>query len=178
MDTDLKNKFLKFALLNNLDISTNIGKQLLQDFARDNNTSAEILEQTFYSFKKELDRIKNLATEEREIGFGSKENFWKWYLAQPKKCAHCGTDEDTAVYVFNPNNGVLLKAKDRGQQNGYLQIDRINPNKGYNPENCVLACILCNHSKSDLFDCADKFQPIAKGIREFYDNNKKITKQE
>jgi len=32
-----------------------------------------------------------------------------------------------------------------------MEIDRIEPNKEYTPDNCVLACYWCNNAKSDEF---------------------------
>ncbi|MBF7047814.1 hypothetical protein IY804_06995 [Campylobacter volucris] len=56
-----------------------------------------------------------------------------------------------------------------------MQIERLDPDKGYNEENCVLACCICNNAKSDMINTENFKKYFGKHIKSFYEdllNNK------
>ena len=107
-------------------------------------------------------------TEERKEGFGSIENFYKWYIGQEKKCCYCGIEEKKLKEYFKDENLQYKNARQRGK---ILEIERIvtatKEHNVYSEENCRLACYICNNAKSD-FISAKNFKPIAKGISKFW----------
>lgn len=80
-------------------------------------------------------------------------------LSAVKECYYCGISTETIGQLAD--NGQLNKKKDRGWN---LEIDRLNSNLEYTPENCVMCCYWCNNAKTDEFT-PEEFKEIAKGIR-------------
>jgi Na+-translocating ferredoxin:NAD+ oxidoreductase RNF subunit RnfB len=53
-----------------------------------------------------------------------------------------------------------------------LEIDRLNSNFEYTPDNCVMACYWCNNAKTDEFT-GKEFREIGKAIRKVWDERLK-----
>jgi len=66
------------------------------------------------------------------------------YNRDGKTCHYCGIKESD----FRPIWGEFYGGKKRG---GILEVDRKDNTKGYEIDNCVLACAVCNMAKSDKF---------------------------
>jgi len=85
-------------------------------------------------------------------------------------CAYCGIKQDTIdkldikIKGNNQDNedNFGLTSRNRGKK---LEVDQIEPKKGYIKDNVILCCYWCNNAKSDTF-IVDEFKPIAKGINE------------
>jgi 5-methylcytosine-specific restriction endonuclease McrA len=86
-------------------------------------------------------------------------SFYKWYerqvIMQNGLCKYCGLPGKTTENY----SGYFRKGR-RGRQ---LEVDRIENDKGYSPQNCVLACYPCNNAKSDVFSY-EEFLEIGKTI--------------
>lgn len=104
-------------------------------------------------------------SEFKEMG---KRGFYEWYHDQPKKCAYCGIEEYKLKALFNNESGILSTKRKRGR---FLELERkdADTNK-YSPQNCVLACYLCNNHKSDLISEEDHKTYFAKAIKDYLDN--------
>lgn len=130
----------------------------------------EISDELFAEFEEEnknIQYIKSRCTHEREEGFGSKYEFYKWYVNEPKKCCYCGVDENSLREYFENNQD-----SKRFQRGRSLEIERIltdENNNNYSKDNCSLACYICNNAKSDLIHYKD-FKFIAEGINKFWNN--------
>lgn len=61
-----------------------------------------------------------------------------------KTCHYCGISESDFPSIW----GQFYGGKKRG---GTLEVDRKDSSKGYEIDNCVLACAVCNNAKSDKF---------------------------
>jgi len=70
----------------------------------------------------------------------SKEEFKKWYLTEPRKCAYCDLREE---YISLIDDSQLNRSK-------RLTIDCMENSKGYVVDNIVLSCLRCNFMKNDL----------------------------
>jgi len=99
----------------------------------------------------EINTVFTKFTSDRKTGFKTFENFYLWFSNQPKNCHYCKTSEVDLIKLFNN----VFKPKKEAWKNGTLQIEKKEPDKGYIPENCVLACVLCNNAKSDLITDKD-----------------------
>lgn len=103
---------------------------------------------------------------------GKFEEFISWRIAQKTDgmchCWYCGIDDATVKKAFN--SGVISSKK--RSFSGTLQIERLDPDKGYNSANCRYACVLCNNAKSDMISSADFKKYIAPGIAEYWENIK------
>ena len=71
----------------------------------------------------------------------SRDDFIKWYNAEPKVCHYCGLSEKKMSTVNDFYNS-------KGSQ---LSVDAKDNNIGYVEGNLVLACHRCNGIKSDFF---------------------------
>jgi len=103
------------------------------------------------------DRVKKNCAQEWE----NSKNFYAWYhrTAEEQRncCKYCGLPGDT-----NTHYGKYFRKERRGKR---LEVDRIDNNKPYSSDNCVLACYPCNNAKSDVFS-SEEFKKIAKTICE------------
>lgn len=104
---------------------------------------------------------------------GKFEEFISWRINQKTDgkchCWYCGIDDDTVKKAFN--SGVISSKK--RSFSGSLQIERLDPDKGYNRANCKYACVLCNNAKSDMISSDDFKKYIAPGIAEYWENIKR-----
>lgn len=97
-----------------------------------------------------------------------KRKFCEWYLKQPKKCTYCGIEEEKLQIIFDVENGILHTKRNRGR---VLELERKNAkNNEYSPENCAMACYLCNNHKSDLISEKDHLKYFAKDIYNYLNN--------
>lgn len=82
------------------------------------------------------------------------------YIKNGKTCHYCGIKESDFVHIW----GNFYGGKKRG---GTLEVDRKDNNKGYEIDNCVLACAICNNAKSDKFTY-EEFKVIGKTIEQIW----------
>jgi len=80
-------------------------------------------------------------------------------------CHYCGIQEDEFQQIWS---GPFYGGFKRGRR---LEIDRTMNGLGYSISNCVLACAICNMSKSDKFSY-DEFKKVGVVIREIWQNRK------
>jgi len=86
-----------------------------------------------------------------------------------RKCHYCGiTDQDIELLR---NKGKINTKQFRGY---CMEIDRINSNHEYRPENVVLACYWCNNAKSDEFTSAEFIDHIGPGIGNVWQERKNL----
>lgn len=92
----------------------------------------------------------------------------KFYnLLDQEECAYCRlTEKEIRVLAKGKQ---LHKKVERGWK---LEIDRLNSNLEYKPDNCVMACYWCNNAKTDEFT-AEEFMEVGNAIRKIWDKRKK-----
>jgi len=84
---------------------------------------------------------------EREITFNMLiDDFICWYENKEKVCEYCGRNLEQ---VNNSPMQYFLGAGNAGIKR--MTIDRVDSNKGYQLDNIVLACFMCNSIKNDCF---------------------------
>ncbi len=175
-------KFFEFSVLGILasrtameheyNIKLSSSETIAEVFINKENIDKVTFDQYSEKHQNEIDRIRNLATEERKKGFNGRVNFLKWYLSKEKVCCYCGVKENDLEKYFNDANMQYKNARQRGKK---LEIERIitaPPSQNrYTEANTDLACYVCNNAKSD-FISAKAFKEIAKGINKFWAKNK------
>ncbi|ACM64202.1 hypothetical protein J7D62_000678 [Campylobacter lari] len=98
--------------------------------------------------------------------FNGIDNFISWYKKQEKECYYCKIAQSDLANLFKNK---LITSK-KPSFNSSLQIERLNPDKGYNEENCVLACCICNNAKSDMISASDFEKYFSNSVKNFYEN--------
>lgn len=74
----------------------------------------------------------------RNISFDLSRNEFEDYIF--RTCFYCG--EEPSNYLRGHESGI--------RKIEYTGIDRVDPSKGYEKNNCVPCCFICNRAKSDL----------------------------
>lgn len=80
-----------------------------------------------------------------------------WFKSQNQKCTYCGNDVDRINQYLNK-----LKINKTFRR---LAVDRKDPEKGYEFNNMVLACYVCNTSKQAIFSHKDFLEIADKYIK-------------
>jgi len=148
---DIEDKYIEYKLEGWLDSKAlykkNVGelteKTIIGSFKNKFEISHEDYDELVENHS-DIQNIKQKFTLEREEGFETIHNFYVWYKSQKKECGYCGTSAGTLKILFENDKLISKKFTET------LHIERKNPNELYNTENCMLACSLCNNSKSDL----------------------------
>lgn len=118
------------------------------------------LKESIASLKSVYNGIECRCKEDKiENGFNDFVNFYRWYANQIEnkgnKCHYCGTTESNLKKLFKEKDDESEKKKKplyskKRSFTATLQVDRKDSCKGYNVDNCVLACAFCNNAKSDM----------------------------
>lgn len=133
--------------------------------SEDNLTISEIDEKIEKWTKENKEFIKEIFNEYRILFITDYFPFSQFEELYPKNpedriCTYCRiTDKDIEML---DNNGKIYTKRTRGFS---MEIDRIEPNKEYSPDNCVLACYWCNNAKSDEFTLDEFIDHIGPGIQ-------------
>jgi len=104
-------------------------------------------------------------TEKRREGFNTFKEFIKWWNEQGNVCHYCEIDAATSGFAFRSR---IFRPKKDAWKNGVLQIEKKNPNGIYKPDNCVLACPLCNNAKSDMITSEEFIDHFAEPTNEYW----------
>ncbi len=78
------------------------------------------------------------------------------YERDGRTCHYCGIAEKDFLTIW----GEFYGSKRRGST---LEVDRKDNSRGYEIDNCVLVCAICNNAKSDKF-LYDEFLNVGKTI--------------
>ncbi|MCI7765071.1 hypothetical protein [Helicobacter sp.] len=116
-------------------------------------------------------RKYEIVNKEEDKKFEEMKKFALWYEkarinTDERKCHYCEITEENLKKLFD--NKVIQSKKP--SFNSTLQIERLNPNKGYVEDNCVLACCICNNAKSDMINAENFKEYFAKRIECFYNS--------
>ena len=85
-------------------------------------------------------------------------------LLNNERCNYCNKKIDDFIKLAD--NLKIYKKNNRGWS---LEIDRIDSNKEYTKDNCVMACYWCNNAKTDEFNDKE-FEIIGKAIQTVWEN--------
>jgi 5-methylcytosine-specific restriction endonuclease McrA len=85
--------------------------------------------------------------------------FVAWYTDQPDRCAYCGLTIAEAK---------RLRLKSAGGYFVSWDIDKIDPNGGYEPGNLALSCFACNTAKGAHLT-AEEARIVGKALRQVWD---------
>jgi hypothetical protein len=146
-----KDEFIKYYIKKNIPT--------IAEVASDFDVSFDIVREYKKRYSNELyniNKVRKKFSKEREAGFNSFENFYKWYIEKEQKCAYCEISQDSLYILFNKENRILPLVNNNKVRikrgSGTLEIERLDSSKKYSKDNCILACPLCNNAKSNLID--------------------------
>lgn len=144
------------------------------------STMEEMLSEYGLSYQKylpEITRIQRLCTYNengnKKIRFGNKKDFLEWYLKKwsldgSAVCEYCGISEKEC--------NELLNTQRKSTRGRHLEVERREPNLDYDSTNCILACYVCNNTKSD-FMSEEEFRVLIPGIQAFWKSQRNKKKQ-
>ena len=108
--------------------------------------------------EKQWKRITKISSKEKEKLRS------KLFKRDGGRCHYCGIEEGDFIEIWRGFYG-----EKRGKK---LEVDRKDNEKGYNEENCVLSCSICNNAKSDKFTY-EEFKKVGDVIKEIWQQRKK-----
>ncbi len=107
---------------------------------------------------------------ERNELFSDYKKLLKWYNDQNECCNYCQISQADLFKIVSARNGNLTLNQKTKRSKGTLEIEKLNPNVGYTPENSVLACPFCNNAKSNLISENDWRTFFTPAMKEYFKN--------
>lgn len=160
-----KDYFKNFQITNDLVLLyTTIYWQQKRDFQIEGKAIDHIYHEMKQLRKEHSELIAEL---EHEYVHGSFSSIFPFplfkELVSKSQCHYCGISLKEVDQLADKK--LLFKKHERGWT---LEIDRLNSNYEYRPENCVVACYWCNNAKTDEFT-EDEFKEIGKSIKKVWE---------
>ncbi|MBT0819145.1 hypothetical protein KJQ73_05110 [Campylobacter lari] len=193
LNDDIKKKFLKLYLKGVFG-SKEITKKLIKAKAYNLNIEEMVrvelklncindvinLKNHYEVVRKKYKINKDIKDENEKFGaidkiveekFKDMKKFAMWYEKaylkideKNRTCHYCGIEEDKLKKLFE--NKLITSKKPSFSSS--LQIERLDPDKGHNEENCVLACCICNNAKSDMISASNFENYFSNSVKNFY----------
>ena len=95
-----------------------------------------------------------------------RELYFKDHESAKRRCCFCGITEDKIFELVHDNQIHTKRYYSRGKT---MEVDRLEPNAPYKPDNIKLTCYWCNNAKSDEFS-AEEFKKISQKISEIWES--------
>jgi len=110
----------------------------------------EKLNQLRTDFKKFNELYSRYFNEQRKELFENPKPLLEWYATQKESCNYCGINQLELHRIVESRNGKLTLNQKTKRSKGTMEIEKLDPNKGYTFDNSVLSCPFCNNAKSNL----------------------------
>ena len=151
--------------------------EILYSNEKNNNKALWIMKKHFSISEEEFDEftekysdipfVKNKFNEKRKQAFcNDAVIFYNWFKEQKNCCGYCGITQNELYELFSENLPLNDKTK---RSSGTLEIERLDSDKDYSEENLILACPLCNNSKSNLIDESSWREIFVEPMRGYYE---------
>lgn len=117
------------------------------------------IEKWMKEHEQDLKQYKNYFVENRLI---DKKVFTAWYGEDSvdRACEWCKITKNEIIELIEAGQINTKRLSTRGRD---MEVDRREPNKGYEEGNLALCCYWCNNAKTDEFS-EEEFEPIGKSI--------------
>ena len=112
-------------------------------------------------------RKNNIA---REGLFSDYNKLLEWYNDQQESCNYCGISQSNLTKIVESRKGNLTLNQKIKRSKGSLEIEKLNPLKGYTFDNSVLSCPLCNNAKSNLISEEDWRKYFAPAMKRYFNS--------
>lgn len=136
----------------------------IRQLRSEHHTNIEVIKKLEY-----IKKIRTKFTGSRKDAFiGNFKKFYDWYKDQKQECGYCGitqadlkiifVDSEDRILPFIPPTKISQREQEGPKQgtfkrsSGTLEIERLDSAGGYDDDNMILACPLCNNAKSNLID--------------------------
>lgn len=143
----------------------------IDEFYRDelkiNNEILIDLRKEFEDFNILYSRYFN---EQRLELFSDAYRFLVWYNKQEGACNYCKISQIDLLKIVEKRKGTLTLNQKTKRSKGTLEIEKLDPNKGYTFDNSVLACPFCNNAKSNLISENDWRTFFVPAIQHYFKN--------
>jgi len=133
----------------------NIYKTIDGFYRQELNIDQETLIQLRNKFKRFNELFSKYFNDQRQELFENHNRFFQWYNSQNDSCNYCGITQKELLAIVVKRDGNLTLNKKTKRSKGSLEIEKLDPAKGYTFENSVLACPFCNNAKSNLIEEED-----------------------
>lgn len=114
------------------------------------NITPDKLNQLRDNYKRFNELYSKYFSEQRKVLFENPEKLLEWYDKQNESCNYCGITKNELHKIVEKRNGNLTLNQKTKRSKGTLEIEKLNPQKGYTFDNSVLSCPFCNNAKSNL----------------------------
>jgi len=115
--------------------------------------------------KKNFIRQRWISLKNRQTVTISWDDFYKWWNETPDICEYCGITIDK--YLFLKEKCESIKNKSTAMKQllvaNTMSVERIDSDRGYDKDNIVKACMICNATKGSNIDY-DDYKLIAKSV--------------
>ena len=154
--TDQQKEFLRLCI---------VEQEKYKTIAQKLNVPNSTLSKWYGELKDErvnISGIRNLWTRKKiKIPFS---DFYKWHLAQERKCYYCDITEEQIKEQLDKGRLSTKRIVTRGKK---LELDRKQPDLEYSSGNIVFACYWCNNAKTDTFT-VDEFKKVGQVFKEIW----------
>lgn len=106
-------------------------------------------------FRKFNDLYSRYFNDQRKELFEKPKAFLEWYDKHKESCNYCGINQSELHRIVKSRNGKLTLNQKTKRSKGTLEIEKLDPSKGYTFDNSVLCCPFCNNAKSNLISEED-----------------------
>ena len=141
----------------------------LDDFYR---TELKIEQNDLLDLENKFEIFDNLYSRyfngQRKELFERDKDFLEWYDKQNGSCYYCGVTQSELYSLVEFRGGNLTLNKKTKRSKGTLEIEKLDPCKGYTYDNSVLSCPFCNNAKSNLISANDWNKFFVPAMKKFF----------
>jgi len=119
-------------------------------------------------YKRFNDLYSKYYNKNRKELFDNPDKLLKWYDKQKNCCNYCKISQSELHRIVEIRNGNLTLNNKSKRSKGTLEIEKLNPGKGYTYDNSVLCCPLCNNAKSNLISADNWRTYFAPAMKKYY----------
>jgi len=121
-------------------------------------------------FKKYNDLFTKYHNEQRQELFREPDKLIEWFNNQNDNCNYCKITQSELLKIVRARNGNLTLNQKTKRSKGSLEIEKLDPNKGYTFNNSVLSCPFCNNAKSNLISEDDWRKFFAPAMMDYFNS--------
>lgn len=119
-------------------------------------------------FKKFNDLYTKYFNQQRQELFKEPDKLLEWFNNQNDRCNYCEISQSELLKIVSDRQGNLTLNQKTKRSKGTLEIEKLDPSKGYTFKNSVLSCPFCNNAKSNLISEDDWRNFFVPAMRNYF----------